>query len=210
MAAVRGGVLYQTKEGVLTTKDMARRGRNQRQGRHRETNSKHPTRFVLVLSPAGTVLVLESSPANVAGGLEYEHRFEYEYRRKRLSTSTSTTGTPARHAKQFEVSDTKRSKAAIREGSKELTLASPRTRIVEGEPGWRTRFFGGQPSKSGTALWLRPAAAPGPSWSANPLREQRTILRRRETGVPLEGAAEVGLVEEAGRKRNLDQRSVGP
>ena len=50
---------------------------------HRGIESKHPTRFVLVLSPEGTVLVLvlESSAANVAGGLEYEHRFEYEYRR---------------------------------------------------------------------------------------------------------------------------------
>ena len=90
-------------------------GRNQRAGRHGETSSTHPTRFVLVLSPAGTVLVLESSPANVAGGLEYEHRFEYEYRRKRLSTSTSTIGTPARHAKQSEVSSTARPWAAAKE-----------------------------------------------------------------------------------------------
>ena len=58
-------------------------GRNQKAGRHGEISSSHPTRFVLVLSPAGTVLVLvlESSPANLAGGPEYEHRFEYEYRR---------------------------------------------------------------------------------------------------------------------------------
>ena len=45
-----------------------------REARHKGTNGKPPTRFVLVLSPAGTVLVLvlESWKADLAGGLEYD------------------------------------------------------------------------------------------------------------------------------------------